>query len=531
MRALQKSFVDTLHAARPKPGKKRSCGAVQLVSAFAVTAFIFSNVLMFHYMHTAPDHQPLGGDGRPLRHLTPAHPVVYTTNSSSSSGSSLLSSPFPSPPPPPPPPPRPFCEPWPLCALPPRPPRYWKLCDLLQAWRPEDASRNGSLASLALHGGGGGGAASASSSAPLPRFNFSDAAERAIAMRWRDAELPFVLVGIPQLERASKLWDDAYLRKGFHALGKRNYKVERSSGRNGHFLYFSKSSQGGGRKAAKAQARHAKHALRGGGGGGGSGEEEEAAPAWLPPEMDTNLDYEEFERIAAAADEVSSTTTAVATAATAAKKALEILYLTVSSGVGGSTDWIVDGLSMFRDSDFFHPGAGASLLPGHSRNPSPSLRINCRLGMKGAIQAAHYDHGQNFIAIVRGSKRYLIQPPSACDDLLLLSHNHPSARHSSFDWAAAEETFAYTAKGANAKKTRAKEAARGKFCATEATEIILQAGELLYLPSYWFHYIVSLERNVQCNSRSGYGGDADGTTRKMQRCMHSSTLDAQTGGW
>lgn len=136
--------------------------------------------------------------------------------------------------------------------------------------------------------------------------------------------------------------------------------------------------------------------------------------------------------------------------------------------------------------------------------------------MRGAIQAAHYDHGRNFIAILKGAKRYLIQPPSACRDLLLLGRDHPSARHSSFDWAAAEETFDFESKE------------REKFCASEATELVLRAGQVLYLPSYWFHYIVSLNRNVQCNSRSGSG---EAPAREINRCMQTSTLEEPTGAW
>lgn len=32
---------------------------------------------------------------------------------------------------------------------------------------------------------------------------------------------------------------------------------------------------------------------------------------------------------------------------------------------------------------------------------------------------------------------------------------------------------------------------------------MLEAGELLYIPSFWYHYIVSEGFNVQCNARSG----------------------------
>ena len=38
---------------------------------------------------------------------------------------------------------------------------------------------------------------------------------------------------------------------------------------------------------------------------------------------------------------------------------------------------------------------------------------------------------------------------------------------------------------------------------TEGTQVILREGEVLYIPSYWFHYIVSLDGSIQCNTRSG----------------------------
>ena len=37
----------------------------------------------------------------------------------------------------------------------------------------------------------------------------------------------------------------------------------------------------------------------------------------------------------------------------------------------------------------------------------------------------------------------------------------------------------------------------------DATEVVLAMGEVLYLPSYWFHYIISQDASIQCNSRSG----------------------------
>ena len=156
-----------------------------------------------------------------------------------------------------------------------------------------------------------------------------------------------------------------------------------------------------------------------------------------------------------------------------------LLYLTVSAGAGAQIDWIRAGLQFLLPSDEARaPGTG---LAGHSffdvdRHVN-FHGINCRLGMRGIIQAAHYDSKRNFIAMVGGRKRYVIQPPSACEDLELLGPGDPSTRHASFNWADTQE-----------RERRRKSG----FCSSPATEIVLKKGEVLYLPSYWFHYIISL---------------------------------------
>ena len=101
------------------------------------------------------------------------------------------------------------------------------------------------------------------------------------------------------------------------------------------------------------------------------------------------------------------------------------------------------------------------------------LLVCCRV--QKAVQAKPTTSTQH--TRVKGHKRYVIQPPSACEDLELLGPGDPSSRHASFDWADPQE-----------RQKRQNE----KFCKTPATEIVLSERQVLYLPSYWFHYIVSL---------------------------------------
>lgn len=116
---------------------------------------------------------------------------------------------------------------------------------------------------------------------------------------------------------------------------------------------------------------------------------------------------------------------------------------------------------------------------------------------------AHYDSGRNMVAMLKGQKRYILAPPSACKTLGIIADNaHPSYRHSVIDWSNIDE---------------AKE--RG-FANAQGIDTIVRKGEVLYIPSFWFHYIVSLEYSIQCNTRSGYPPNGEGANFiESEDCM------------
>jgi ribosomal protein L16 Arg81 hydroxylase len=82
--------------------------------------------------------------------------------------------------------------------------------------------------------------------------------------------------------------------------------------------------------------------------------------------------------------------------------------------------------------------------------------------------------------MLSGSRRYILAHPKECSNLALYPQSHPSARHSSLTWDDSQDIPAHV------------------------HEVVLQAGDVLYLPPHWFHMIVSLDMNIQCNIRSGY---------------------------
>lgn len=125
----------------------------------------------------------------------------------------------------------------------------------------------------------------------------------------------------------------------------------------------------------------------------------------------------------------------------------------------------------------------------------------CRFGMRGVIAESHFDSGRNAIAVIRGSKRYILTPPESCKHLAIISNKkHPSFRHSQVDF------------------TNLIQAEAHKFQDVQSVETIVRAGEVLYLPSFWFHYIVSLDYSVQCNARSGMSPFAS-SNKVIDKCM------------
>jgi len=121
------------------------------------------------------------------------------------------------------------------------------------------------------------------------------------------------------------------------------------------------------------------------------------------------------------------------------------------------------------------------------------------------IAESHYDSGRNMVAMIRGMKRYILTPPHTCQHLGIISDtSHPSYRHSVIDWSDMSEARA------------------NHFDKVDSVDTIVRAGEILYIPSFWFHYIVSLKYSIQCNSRSGHPARMNGYDH-IRRC-HSMNL-------
>lgn len=145
-----------------------------------------------------------------------------------------------------------------------------------------------------------------------------------------------------------------------------------------------------------------------------------------------------------------------------------------------SSEYLFDELSFFQPRD-----ENELYMVEHWQQKG----IHCRFGMEGVIAENHFDGSRNMITVLGGERRYILTHPYQCLNLELLPRGHPSARHSAVDWSNPDlDTYS-------------------NFKYAEVNEVVIQAGDVLYLPTNWFHYIVSLDLNYQCNTRSGISNE------------------------
>jgi len=136
---------------------------------------------------------------------------------------------------------------------------------------------------------------------------------------------------------------------------------------------------------------------------------------------------------------------------------------------------------IFKELPFFQPRP-TIMFVDHKQQRG----IHCRFGMEGIIAEAHWDGSRNMVAQFYGRRRYILVDPYDSCDMYLLNKNHPSGRHSEVDWSNPDSWGDYP-----------------RFPGMPAHEVVQRPGDFLYLPTFYLHYIISIDANYQCNTRSG----------------------------
>ena len=136
---------------------------------------------------------------------------------------------------------------------------------------------------------------------------------------------------------------------------------------------------------------------------------------------------------------------------------------------------LVDGVGAEMMADF-RAFDWEGVLATQQRLGWGSLSSNLLLvGQKGNTTPCHYDEQQNLFAQLHGAKRVILFSPADFGCLYPFPMHHPCDRQSQVDLYAPDlSRFP-------------------RFRAARPLEAILQPGEVLYLPQYWWHHIENLD--------------------------------------
>ena len=119
-----------------------------------------------------------------------------------------------------------------------------------------------------------------------------------------------------------------------------------------------------------------------------------------------------------------------------------------------------------------------SLLSPNPRHSS----INVWMGQPNVVAHCHYDGYHNFYAQLYGTKKFTMFPPNSWPGLYPYPFLHPSH-------AQAQVNLSDDADVALFPLTRR----------VEAYQVVLQPGDLLYMPPLWFHHVESLSVSISVN--------------------------------
>jgi hypothetical protein len=319
----------------------------------------------------------------------------------------------------------------------------WTLLDVLAHWPPDDPHIP---VDHQIHQG-------------LCVFDYAKDYDKAVT--YRTAELPFVVTNDPAVKQAVQRWNAPnYMSR---MLGTVLHRAEYSE--NNHFLYWNMPPSERKRKEMEEKRIKKNKPLRPWNG------RAETPVDWKEPTKMIKLKYEDWLAHANVTDE-----------SMLGPDQPHWYFRLIGCGETGPEGQCDAGSSeyLFDELTFFQPKPSLYIV-----EPAQQKGIHCRFGMKGVIAENHFDGSRNAIVVLGGERRYVLSHPNQCENLSLLPRGHPSARHSAVDWSHPDlEAFP-------------------EFAKAKGNEVVLQAGDVLYLPTNWFHYIVSLSLNFQCNTRSG----------------------------
>jgi hypothetical protein len=289
----------------------------------------------------------------------------------------------------------------------------------------------------------------------LIHFDYTNPEDVEAARKFRDAKLPFKFINVPEVVAAGEKWTDEYLSDQFdpHRQKQGSYpQAERDAQESpdNFFAFFKQQSW-----VVEAMG--------------------------IPPTRNNDWTFAKWAEHARYADAVGLDPNAP--------------HFYMQAGVPREERLRPESKWTFISRDL--PSWSSPTETFFVFEPESQKGIQCRFGERGVTAATHFDAGRNMVAMVTGAKRYILSPPNQCPKLgIVLTRENPIFRHSLLN-------FGHLNYMDNEEMPEGERAWLERSGEAMALDTVLKAGEVLYIPSFWFHYITSLQKSGQCNVRSG----------------------------
>ena len=295
----------------------------------------------------------------------------------------------------------------------------------------------------------------------LIHFDFTNPEDMEAARKFRDAKLPFKLTNVPEVEAAGEKWTDEYLNEQFSPsshlgrdIPKANGNAQESS--NNFFAFFNKDGW-------------------------------DTPSMGLAPTRNNDWTFEQWAKHAKYAD------------AEGLDPNQPHFYF--QAGVDREERYMDYSEWTFISRDL--PSLSSPEETFFVFEPESQKGIQCRFGERGVTAATHFDGGRNMVAMITGAKRYILSPPRECPKLgIVTKRGNAEFRHSMLN-------FGHLNMMDHPDMPKEEKEWLDVSGESQAVETVLKAGEVLYIPSHWFHYITSLQKSAQCNVRSGIDKEGD----------------------
>jgi hypothetical protein len=309
----------------------------------------------------------------------------------------------------------------------------------------------------------------------LIHFDYQNPQDMAAAEIFRDSKLPFKLVNVPEVAKAGLLWTDEYLSHQFDTDPhvKRDFPAASGSCQESPDNFFAFYTP----------------------------QPWVVGAMGIPPTRNNDWKFHKWVRHARYADSVSLSP--------------QQPHFYWQAGVDREERTFPKKDWTFISRDL--PGLSSPTKTFFVFEPESQKGIQCRFGERGVTAATHFDAGRNMIAMVTGAKRYILSPPNQCRNLgIVTSRGSAIFRHSLLNFGHINYLDQHDTEMSDEERAWLERSGQAL-----AIDTVLKAGEVLYIPSHWFHYITSLQKSAQCNVRSGvekqgdavFGGQADVTDR------------------